>query len=210
MGELRGLPRRVAVLRASEVLFQVGLEEERSRLIRTFSVGMKQRTNLAQAIVHSPGLVILDEPTNGLDPAGREEMLTLVRRLSHDLGIAVVISSHVLEDVARTCDSVIVLREGRVAATRRIDHEAQATRGDVQVRIVGDAAEFAQAATRIGLTVAGDGAGSGDGAWLLVRGPDAAHVLAGVRDAACSAGVGLHELRPAGPTLEESLIGAIG
>ena len=90
MGELRGLPRRVAVLRASEVLFQVGLEEERSRLIRTFSVGMKQRTNLAQAIVHSPGLVILDEPTNGLDPAGREEMLTLVRRLSAELGIAVV------------------------------------------------------------------------------------------------------------------------
>jgi len=98
----------------------------------------------------------------------------------------------------------------RGPANRRIDHEAQATRGDVQVRIVGDAAEFAQAAARIGLTVAGDGAGSDDGAWLLVRGPDATHVLAGVRDAACSAGVGLHELRPAGPTLEESLIGAIG
>jgi ABC-2 type transport system ATP-binding protein len=216
MGELRGLPRRVAVLRASEVLFQVGLEEERSRLIRTFSVGMKQRTNLAQAIVHSPGLVILDEPTNGLDPAGREEMLTLVRRLSKELGIAVVISSHVLEDVARTCDSVIVLREGHVAATRSIDHAAVATKGDVQVRIVGDAAEFSRAAARIGLTVDGDGDGAADGevaefgAWLLVRGPDAAHVLAGVRDAASAAGVGLHELRPAGPTLEESLIGAIG
>jgi ABC-2 type transport system ATP-binding protein len=216
MGELRGLPRRVAVLRASEVLFQVGLEEERSRLIRTFSVGMKQRTNLAQAIVHSPGLVILDEPTNGLDPAGREEMLTLVRRLSRELGIAVVISSHVLEDVARTCDSVIVLRDGRVAATRQLDHAAQATKGDVQVRIVGDAAEFSRSAARIGLTVDGERNGTGDGeagefgAWLLVRGPDATHVLAGVRDAACAAGVGLHELRPAGPTLEESLIGAIG
>jgi ABC-2 type transport system ATP-binding protein len=171
---------------------------------------MKQRTNLAQAIVHSPGLVILDEPTNGLDPAGREEMLTLVRRLSSDLGIAVVISSHVLEDVARTCDSVIVLREGHVAATRRIDHAAQATKGDVQVRIVGDAAEFAQAAAGIGLTVDGNGAGGDDDGWLLVHGPDAAHVLAGVRDAAVAAGVGLHELRPAGPTLEESLIGAIG
>ena len=75
MAELRGLPRRAAVLRASEVLFQVGLEEERSRLIRTFSTGMKQRTKLAQAIVHAPELVVLDEPTNGLDPAGREEML---------------------------------------------------------------------------------------------------------------------------------------
>ena len=125
MGELRGLPRRVAVLRASEVLFQVGLEEERSRLIRTFSVGMRQRTNLAQAIVHSPELVILDEPTNGLDPAGREEMLTLVRRLSSDLGIAVVMSSHVLEDVARTCDAVVVLREGTLAASRVIDDQGR-------------------------------------------------------------------------------------
>jgi ABC-2 type transport system ATP-binding protein len=208
MGELRGLPRRVAVLRASEVLFQVGLEEERSRLIRTFSVGMKQRTNLAQAIVHSPGMVILDEPTNGLDPAGREEMLMLVRRLSAELGIAVVMSSHVLEDVARTCDSVIVLREGRVAATRRIDHAAQAARGDIEVRIVGDAAGFAAAAARLGLTVEANG--DGEGAWILVRGADAEVVLRGCRDAACTAGVGLRELRPAGPTLEESLIGAIG
>jgi ABC-2 type transport system ATP-binding protein len=208
MGELRGLPRRVAVLRASEVLFQVGLEEERSRLIRTFSVGMKQRTNLAQAIVHSPGLVILDEPTNGLDPAGREEMLALVRRLSAELGIAVVMSSHVLEDVARTCDSVIVLREGRVAATRRIDHTAAAAQGDLQVRVAGDAEAFARAAVAIGLTVQADG--DGDAAWLHVRGPDADGVCTGVRDAAVAAGVGLQELRPAGPTLEESLIGAIG
>ena len=112
MAELRGLPHRAAVLRGSEVLFHVGLEEERSRLISTFSVGMRQRTNLAQAIVHSPRLVILDEPTNGLDPAGRDEMLHLVRRLSTELGIAVIMSSHVLEDIARTCDAVVVLREG--------------------------------------------------------------------------------------------------
>jgi len=190
------------------VLFQVGLEEERSRLIRTFSVGMKQRTNLAQAIVHSPGLVILDEPTNGLDPAGREEMLALVRRLSTELGIAVVMSSHVLEDVARTCDSVIVLREGKVAATRAIDHASAAVRGDVRVRIVGDPDGFARAARELGLTVHRDGGGE-DG-WLVVQGNDADGVLTGVRDAACTAGVGLRELRPAGPTLEESLIGAIG
>ena len=121
MAELRGLPRRAAVLRASEVLFQVGLEEERSRLIGTFSTGMKQRTKLAQAIVHAPELVVLDEPTNGLDPSGREEMLSLVRRLSSDLGIAVLLSSHVLEDVTRTCDAVVVLRDGRLVASERID-----------------------------------------------------------------------------------------
>ena len=204
MGELRGLPRRVAVLRASEVLFQVGLEEERSRLIRTFSVGMKQRTNLAQAIVHSPSLVILDEPTNGLDPAGRDEMLTLVRRLSSDLGIAVIMSSHVLEDVVRTCDSVIVLREGRVAATRRITRAAGEEETAVQVQVDGDAGRFEQAATALGLrTERRDG-------WVLVDGPDAVSVLRGVRNAACTAEVGLRQLRPAGPTLEESLIGAIG
>jgi ABC-2 type transport system ATP-binding protein len=204
MGELRGLPRRVAILRASEVLFQVGLEEERSRLMRTFSVGMKQRTNLAQAIVHSPSLVILDEPTNGLDPAGREEMLTLVRRLSSDLGIAVIMSSHLLEDVVRTCDSVIVLREGRVVATRRLTESDTAERGDVQVQLLGDAAAFVEAAGRLGLSV------QPSGEWLLVQGPGADQVLRGIRDAACSAGVGLRELRAAGPTLEESLIGAIG
>jgi ABC-2 type transport system ATP-binding protein len=212
MGELRGLPRRVAVLRASEVLFQVGLEEERSRLIRTFSVGMKQRTNLAQAIVHSPGLVILDEPTNGLDPAGREEMLQLVRRLSTELGIAVVMSSHVLEDVARTCDSVIVLREGRVAATRTIDHAAAEAQGDVRVRVTGDPDGFVRAARDLGLDVRADGHDGADGEppWLVVRGTDADAVLTGVRDAAVAADVGLRELRPAGPTLEESLIGEIG
>ncbi|MGN6378765.1 MAG: ABC transporter ATP-binding protein, partial [Gaiellales bacterium] len=133
MGELRGLPRRVAVLRASEVLYQVGLEEERSRLIRTFSIGMKQRTNLAQAIVHSPALVILDEPTNGLDPAGREEMLALVRRLSAELGIAVIMSSHVLEDIVRTCDAVVVLRQGQVAATRALADTAGASEREARV-----------------------------------------------------------------------------
>jgi ABC-2 type transport system ATP-binding protein len=204
MGELRGLPRRVAVLRASEVLFQVGLEEERSRLIRTFSVGMKQRTNLAQAIVHSPSLVILDEPTNGLDPSGRDEMLTLVRRLSADLGIAVVMSSHVLEDVVRTCDSVIVMRDGKAVANQRLAPEPGDMRGDVQVRVDGPADDFVRAATELGLQVAVSPE------WLLVSGADADTVLRGVRDAACSAGVGLSELRPAGPTLEESLIGAIG
>ena len=112
----------------------VGLEEERSRLIRTFSVGMRQRTNLAQAIVHSPAMVILDEPTNGLDPAGREEMLTLVRRLSADLGIAVIMSSHVLEDVVRTCDSVLVMRDGKIVATQRLAQADRVDNGEVQTR----------------------------------------------------------------------------
>jgi ABC-2 type transport system ATP-binding protein len=203
MAELRGLPRRAAVLRASEVLFQVGLEEERSRLIRTFSTGMKQRAKLAQAIVHSPELVVLDEPTNGLDPSGREEMLSLVRRLSSDLGIAVLLSSHVLEDVTRTCDAVAVLRDGRLVTAGRIE-DMDALAGDgVLVRAVGDLPAFTAALERRGLR-----AEPRDGL-LLVTGPTEEQIHDGVRDGAADAGVGLRELRPAGPTLEDALVDAL-
>src|SRR5262249_53907876 len=145
LAELRGLPRRAAVLRASEVLFQVGLEEERNRLIGTFSTGMRQRVKLAQALVHGPELVVLDEPTNGLDPAGREEMLEIVRRLSADLGIRVLLSSHVLEDVARTCDAVVVLREGKLVTAGRIDELVAGSGTSMRVRVTGDVAGFARA-----------------------------------------------------------------
>ena len=203
MAELRGLPRRDAVLRASEVLFQVGLEEERSRLIRTFSTGMKQRAKLAQALVHSPELVVLDEPTNGLDPSGREEMLALVRRLSSELGIAVLLSSHVLEDVTRTCDAVVVLREGRVVTAGRID-EMEGLAGDgVLVRATGDLEAFANRLAERGLT-----ARPRDGGVAVGGAPEDA-LLDGVRDAAAEAGIALRELRPAGPTLEDALVEAL-
>ncbi len=203
MAELRGLPRRDAVLRASEVLFQVGLEEERSRLIRTFSTGMKQRAKLAQALVHSPELVVLDEPTNGLDPSGREEMLALVRRLSSELGIAVLLSSHVLEDVTRTCDAVVVLRDGRVVTSGRID-EMEGLAGDgVLVRATGDLDAFAGRLAARGLA-----ARARDGGLAVSGAPEDA-LLDGVRDAAAEAGIALRELRPAGPTLEDALVDAL-
>jgi ABC-2 type transport system ATP-binding protein len=204
LAELRGLPRRIAVLRASEVLFQVGLEEERSRLIRTFSVGMRQRTNLAQAIVHSPQLVVLDEPTNGLDPAGREEMLALVRRLSAELGIAVLMSSHVLEDVTRTCDAVVVLREGEVVASRPIDSVPDpAASHEALVGVVGERAPFAAALAALGLEAVEQ---DGD---LLVRGRDREALLRGIRDAAAETGVGLRRLRPGGRSLDDVLLETI-
>ena len=163
---------------------------------------MRQRTNLAQAIVHSPELVVLDEPTNGLDPAGREEMLTLVRRLSSDLGIAVVMSSHVLEDVSRTCDAVVVLREGKLAASRPIDRDEHLT-ADLKVRVSGDQAAFIAALESRGMRVdAGD-------EHLVVHGDTRAAALDAVRDAAAETGAGLRELTHAGPTLEDALIGAM-
>src|SRR3954454_13388504 len=184
LADLRGLPRRQAVLRASETLFQVGLEKERSRLIGTFSTGMKQRAKLAQALVHAPELVVLDEPTNGLDPAGRQEMLLLVRRLSSELGIRVLLSSHVLEDVERTCDAVVLLRDGQVMSAGRIEALRGRSRGRLLVRIRGDGASFAAALERRGVSAA-----AVDGTFE-VRGDDRG-VLDAVRDAAAESGVGL-------------------
>jgi len=116
MGEVRGLPAKVAVQRASDVLAEVGLAEERYRPIGGFSTGMKQRVKLAQALVHDPVLVFLDEPTNGLDPLARDQMLELIRRVVREMGINILVSSHLLSDVQQVADAVIVLDRGRVTA----------------------------------------------------------------------------------------------
>lgn len=111
--QLAGLPRREAKRRASETLFLVGLAEERFRFLGDFSTGMKQRVKLAQALVHDPDLVLLDEPASGLDPKGREQMLALIRRLG-DLGLNIIMSSHVLSDIEQTCSWVVMLDGGRL------------------------------------------------------------------------------------------------
>jgi ABC-2 type transport system ATP-binding protein len=113
--EMRGIPHRSAVVRASEVLFEVGLGEERFRPIGTMSTGQRQRVKLAQALVHDPELVLLDEPTNGLDPIQRDDMLALVRRIGTDLGFTVLISSHLLGEVEQVSDNILMLEGGKVA-----------------------------------------------------------------------------------------------
>jgi ABC-2 type transport system ATP-binding protein len=120
-GQLSGLPKTDAIQRAHEVLYYVGLGEARYRNLETYSTGMKQRIKLAQALVHDPDLLFLDEPTNGMDPKGREEMLELIRDLAHNKGINLILSSHLLPDVEYTCDHVIVLDKGAVAAAGTID-----------------------------------------------------------------------------------------
>ena len=124
-GELAGLPRVDAMQRAHEVLFYVGLGEARYRNVETYSTGMKQRIKLAQALVHDPDLLFLDEPTNGMDPKGRDEMLELVRDLAHNKGVNLILSSHLLPDVEYTCDHVVVMDKGR-DRRRRADRRAQA------------------------------------------------------------------------------------
>src|SRR5205809_2676351 len=113
--ELSGLPRADAMQRAHEVLFYVGLGEARYRNVETYSTGMKQRIKLAQALVHDPDVLFLDEPTNGMDPKGRDEMLELVRDLAHNKGVNLILSSHLLPDVEYTCDQVVVMDKGAIA-----------------------------------------------------------------------------------------------
>ncbi len=114
MARMSGLPAHAARERAADVLRHVGLAEERYRLMGGYSTGMKQRAKLAQSLVHDPQLVLLDEPTNGLDPAAREDMLRLVRRIGHDFGISVLVTSHLLGELERVSDHVVVLDGGRL------------------------------------------------------------------------------------------------
>ena len=141
-GELSGMPRNEAISRGHEVLYYVGLGEARYRTLDTYSTGMKQRVKLAQALVHDPDLLLLDEPTNGLDPAGREDMLTLIADLADSKGMSLVLCSHLLRDVERVCRTVIVLDQGKVAAAGSIAELTGPRRPVFDVRLKGDASAF--------------------------------------------------------------------
>src|SRR5499427_55815 len=154
-GELAGLPRTDAIQRAHEVLFYVGLGEARYRNVETYSTGMKQRIKLAQALVHDPDLLFLDEPTNGMDPKGREEMLELVRDLGHNKGVSLILSSHLLPDVEYTCDYVVVMDKGQVATQGPIN-ELKGPAGRVfELRIKGDLRGFLEALAKLGMQTQG-------------------------------------------------------
>jgi ABC-2 type transport system ATP-binding protein len=148
--ELAGIPRQAARQRASDVLTLVGLHEERFRQLGDFSTGMKQRAKLAQAIVHDPDLVLLDEPTAGLDPEGRDEMLDLVSRLG-GFGINVITSSHVLSDIEKTCDWVVMLDGGRVL--RQGPLSALTDIGTVELEVFDDPEPAAAALRAAGVEV---------------------------------------------------------
>jgi ABC-2 type transport system ATP-binding protein len=114
MGRMSGIPAAGARERAADVLRHVGLHEERYRQIGGYSTGMKQRVKLAQSLVHDPALLLLDEPTNGLDPAGREAMLVLIRRIGTEFGISVLVASHLLGEIEQICDSLVAIDSGRL------------------------------------------------------------------------------------------------
>ncbi len=207
MAEMSGLPARAARQRAADVLYQVGLEEERYRLIKGFSTGMRQRVKLAQAIVHDPNLVFLDEPTAGMDPNGREEMLELVERIYRNLGIAVVFSSHILEDIERVCDYVVILDAGRLVTSQPLGGLG-VIGGEVIVEIDGDIDAFAGSIRQRGIPV--KAADSEMGAREIVVQVDDERVYDLIRDVAVQQDVALRSLRSRSRSLEDIYLGDVG
>ncbi len=152
-GELSGMPHQEAMKRAHDVLFYVGLGESRYRQLETYSAGMKQRLKLAQAIVHDPKLLFLDEPTSNLDPQGRKEILELITDISSKKDIQVLISSHILTDIESVCSDVVILNKGRLAAQGKISELKRLHFRLYEVRIKGDGQGFVERLRSIGYKV---------------------------------------------------------
>ena len=203
-GQLAGLPHSDAMQRAHEVLYYVGLGEARYRNVETYSTGMRQRIKLAQALVHDPDLLFLDEPTNGMDPKGRAEMLHLIRDITQNKGIDLILSSHLLPDVEATCDRVVVLHRGALVAEGPIQELKGATRQAFEIRVKGDVACFVAALEATGATCHET---DGDVMRVLLNDDRCARDLFAL---AASQQVQVRHLRPSLPTLEDVFARAIG
>jgi ABC-2 type transport system ATP-binding protein len=188
MAQVSGLPPTQARVRAADALRHVGLHEERYRPLGEFSTGMKQRVKLAQALVHDPVLVLLDEATAGLDPGGREEMLELIRRTSHEAGISILLSSHLMGDIDRTCDRIIVLDGGHVTEEGAVARFTQET-SSIVIEVDAGCEELAAALAARGIE------GKVDGSSVVVELTDEA-LYDEIRDAIVEADVRLRRLAP--------------
>jgi ABC-2 type transport system ATP-binding protein len=195
MAEVSGLPPSTARTRAADVLRHTGLFEERYRAIGGYSTGMKQRVKLGQALVHDPALVLLDEPTAGLDPLGREEMLALVRKTHREFGISVLLSSHLMADVERTCDRIVVLQGGRLVQSGEVGQFTRETE-TVFIEVDTNREALMSALERRGVAVTVDGGG------LTIEGPDES-VYDHVRDALVEAEAPLRRMAPRRRALAE-------
>jgi ABC-2 type transport system ATP-binding protein len=199
--ELAGLPRADAMQRAHEVLHYVGLGEARYRNVEQYSTGMKQRIKLAQALVHDPDLLFLDEPTNGMDPRGREEMLDLIRDIALNKGLNLILSSHLLPDVEYACEQVVVLDKGRVAAQGPIAALKPPGGRLFELRVKGDRQRFIEVLRGAGLECHAT-----DEDVMRVFAPEARVLFT----LAAQHGVQVRHLRPSVPTLEDVFAGAVG
>jgi ABC-2 type transport system ATP-binding protein len=195
MAEVSGLPPSRARTRAADTLRHAGLFEERYRPIGGYSTGMKQRVKLAQALVHDPRMVFLDEPTAGLDPAGREDMLDLIRKTHREFGISILLSSHLMADVERTCDRIIVLQGGQLVQSGEVSHFTTETESVfIEVDHNRDAVVTELEARGVMVRLEGGG--------LQIDGPDAS-VYDLVRDAVVAAGAPLRRMAPRRRALAE-------
>jgi ABC-2 type transport system ATP-binding protein len=200
-GELSGLPARASRQRASDILDLVGLDEARFRPIGGFSTGMRQRTKLAQALVGDPELVLLDEPTAGLDPLGREEMLALVGRLG-TFGISVLMATHLLDDVQQVCDHVVMIDAGRLVVSGATDDLLERT-GQVTVDVGGHEAVLLPALAAAGLLAAADD-------HLVEVTIDGDADLDTLRDVIATLGLPLHRLTTRLTSLDEVFLDRAG
>ncbi len=201
-GELVGMPSRDAMQRAHEVLDYVGLTEVRYRLVESYSAGMKQRLKLAAAIIHDPKLLILDEPTNGMDPAGRKDMLALAHDLAHHKNMSVLFSSHLLPDVEAVCDHIIVLGAGQLLVQGNIRELKAVHPGSFEVRLKEDGTSFSQQLTDLGCAV------QRRGDMLLIQIPSGA-APAMLWQAAAANQQQIRHLRSQRSTLEEVFLNAV-
>ncbi len=208
-GQLSGLPKADAMQRAHEVLYYVGLGEARYRNVETYSTGMKQRIKLAQALVHDPDLLFLDEPTNGMDPKGRDEMLELIRDLAHNKGVNLILSSHLLPDVEYTCDHVVVMDKGTVATFGTIEALKGPSGRVFEVRVKGELPGFIAALKSAGLETSET---DEDVMRVFVPGipVEAGEDQRKICAIAMSSGVQIRHLKPSLPTLEDVFARAIG
>ncbi len=199
-GELCGMTRQDAIERGHEILFLVGLGEARYRKVETYSQGMKQRIKLAQAVVHDPKLLFLDEPTSGMDPKGRQEMLDLIQTISENGNMSIILATHLLPDVERTCSRVVILHKGRLARQDNMNQLRGQYSGAFSVRVEGDRETFENALTQGGCSIDPDGKHLLD--VTLPRGMDADFIL----KTAKKTGVQLRRLLPAVQTLEDVFV----
>lgn len=195
MAQISGLPRAAARERTAETLRHVGLFEERYREMRGYSTGMKQRVKLAQALVHDPRLMLLDEPTIGLDPEGREEMLRLIRRIGTEFGIAIILSSHLLSEIEQVCDHLVEIEDGRLVRSSPMSALTGLTR-ILQIEVEGDGDRLAALLSARGIPV------SRSGRQILVEKKDDA-ILDAIRDAVVELDLGLVRLAQSRRRLED-------
>ena len=203
-GELSGMPRREAMKRAHDVLFYVGLGEARYRQLETYSARMRQRIKLAQALVHDPRLLFLDEPTANLDPRGRAEVLDLIKEISSRKDINVLISSHVLSDIEATCSDVVILNKGRVAAQGKLEALKQVDFSLFELRIKGEAEPFLAALRKNRCRVEE----TEDGLFKLYVPPEVGRI--GVFRAAAASGVQVRHFVQSRTSLEDLFARTVG